>query len=80
MALPINISNLISARADELRISPLDPDSDLFQNGILDSFALAALISVIEEEMGVTIPDSGVDENKFRSIASITSYLKELGA
>jgi len=78
MALPTSILNLISARADELGISPLDPETDLFQSGILDSFALAALISIIEDELGLTIPDSEVDENKFRSIASILEYVKEL--
>lgn len=55
----------------------LNPASDesLFDSGLLDSFALPDLVSAIETEFGITIPDSDLNPRKFDSIERIEEYL-----
>jgi D-alanine--poly(phosphoribitol) ligase subunit 2 len=55
----------ISANADE----------SLFVSGLLDSFALADFVTGLEEEFGVTIPDSDLSARKFDTISKVEAYL-----
>ena len=50
-------------------------DESLFDSGVLDSFALADLISAIEKEFHISIPDSDLSPRKFESISRIERYL-----
>ena len=50
-------------------------DESLFDSGLLDSFALPDLVSAIEKEFHLTIPDSDLNPKKFESIAQIERYL-----
>jgi len=52
-----------------------DVDESLFDSGVLDSFALADLVSAIEKEFHISIPDSDLSPKKFESIARIERYL-----
>ncbi len=56
-------------------VSP-DPEESLFESGILDSFALTDLISALETEFGITVPDSDLSPRKFESIARIEAYIE----
>jgi acyl carrier protein len=53
-----------------------DPDESLFDSGFLDSFALPELLSELEREFGIKIPDSDLHPRKFESIARIQSYIE----
>jgi acyl carrier protein len=53
-----------------------DPDESLFDSGFLDSFALPDLVSELESEFGIKIPDSDLNPRKFESIARIQSYIE----
>jgi acyl carrier protein len=53
---------------------PGDEDS-LFDAGYLDSFALTELVSELEKEFGIQIPDSDLNPGKFESIARIEKYI-----
>ena len=50
-------------------------DESLFDSGVLDSFALADLISAIEKEFHISIPDADLSPKKFESISRIERYL-----
>ena len=50
-------------------------DESLFDSGLLDSFALPDLVSAIEQEFHIAIPDSDLNPQKFESIARIERYL-----
>jgi acyl carrier protein len=41
----------------------------------LDSFALADFVTGLEEEFGVTIPDSDLSARKFDTISKVETYL-----
>ena len=50
-------------------------DESLFESGLLDSFALPDLVSAIEKEFHISIPDADLSPRKFESIAQIERYL-----
>ena len=51
------------------------PDESLFDSGLLDSFALPDLVSALEEEFGISIPDSDLNPRKFATLERIEEYL-----
>ena len=51
------------------------PDESLFVSGALDSFALTDFVTGLEEEFGVTIPDSDLSARKFDTITKVAAYL-----
>jgi acyl carrier protein len=53
-----------------------DPDESLFDSGFLDSFALPDLVTELEGEFGIKIPDSDLNPRKFESVAKIQSYIE----
>ena len=50
-------------------------DESLFVSGMLDSFALTDFVAGLEEEFGVSIPDSDLSARKFDTISKVESYL-----
>jgi acyl carrier protein len=56
---------------------PADEDESLFESGILDSFALPDLVSALEEEFSIKVPDRDLNPRKFDSVARIEAYLEE---
>ena len=75
-----------STRRQRLRIlvqevagkpAPEDDQESLFESGLLDSFALPDLVSAIEKEFGVKIPDSDLNPRKFDSISRMDAYLAD---
>jgi acyl carrier protein len=55
-------------------VNPSD-DESLFDSGTLDSFALPDLVSALESEFGISIPDSDMNPRKFETVARIGEYL-----
>lgn len=54
---------------------PADPDESLFESGVLDSFALPDMVSGLEKEFGIKVPDSDLNPRKFDSLARISDYI-----
>lgn len=52
------------------------PDESLFDSGFLDSFALPDLVTELEREYGLKIPDSDLNPRKFESISKIQAYIE----
>ena len=52
-----------------------DPEESLFDSGYLDSFALTDMVTELEQEFGIAIPDSDLNPRRFESIARIEHYL-----
>ena len=52
------------------------PDQSLFESGIVDSFALPELVSALEREFSLTIPDSDLIPRKFETLERIESYIE----
>ena len=56
-----------------------EPEESLFDTGLLDSFALPDVVSALEKEFSLSIPDSDLNPRKFDSVARIERYLEERG-
>ena len=54
---------------------PADPEESLFESGVLDSFALPDMVSGLEKEFGITVPDADLNPRKFDSLARIADYI-----
>jgi acyl carrier protein len=53
----------------------IEPGESLFESGVLDSFALPDLVAALEQEFGLSIPDSDLNPRKFDSVERIEEYL-----
>jgi len=58
---------------------PADEEESLFEGGLLDSWALPDLVSALESEFHIKIPDADLNPRKFDSIARMQSYLATRG-
>jgi acyl carrier protein len=56
---------------------PADDEESLFESGLLDSFALPDLVSAIEQEFSIKVPDRDLNPRKFDSIARMEAYLED---
>lgn len=54
---------------------PEDPGESLFESGLLDSFALPDLVSAIERQFSIKVPDADLNPRKFDSLKRINAYL-----
>ena len=50
-------------------------DESLFDSGLIDSFGLPDLVSALEQEFLIQIPDSDLSPRKFDCIERIEEYL-----
>jgi acyl carrier protein len=51
------------------------PDESLFESGILDSFALTDFVAGLEDEFGISIPDSDLSARKFETLGKVAAYV-----
>ena len=51
------------------------PSETLFETGVLDSFGLPDLVTALEKEFSIRIPDSDLRPKNFSSIEQIEIYL-----
>jgi acyl carrier protein len=54
----------------------IEPDTDLFASGVVDSAGLLAWVAFMETEFGLTIPDEDLLPEHFVSVASASAYLR----
>jgi acyl carrier protein len=64
----------IVKRVSKKKVAP-DPEESLFDSGYLDSFALTDMVTELEQEFGLTIPDADLSPRRFESIVRIEHYL-----
>ena len=53
----------------------LTPDESLFDSGLLDSFALPDMVSALEQEFQIRIPDADLNPRKFDTLERIDAYV-----
>jgi acyl carrier protein len=57
----------------------LESNTPLISSGLLDSFSLIRVLTFIEDEFGVTIPDQFVTEEAMNSVALIVQLATKHG-
>ncbi len=64
--------NIMLKRSD----SAIEIDDPLLENGVINSFGIVELVSFIEREFGVRIPDHDVVPENFNTVRAIASLVK----
>jgi len=77
----MNDQDRIVAILRQIAGKPINPsrEESLFESGLLDSFSLADLVSALEREFSVQIPDSDLKPRKFDTVERIETYLQSRG-
>lgn len=66
---------------DELmkgRTMVMTPEEDLLSSGILDSLGILQLVSFIDTQFNIQVPDEDVVFENFQSIKALSEYLGKL--
>jgi acyl carrier protein len=53
----------------------IDHSMNLIENGVIDSMTLLRLVSFLETQYGIEIPDEDIVPDNFRSLESIQAFL-----
>ena len=77
MTLPEPVLAFLNERSEAAGAAPPQRDDDLFKLGVLDSFALVDFLTIVEDNCGITIPDSDVNAANFQNIEIIERYLEQ---
>lgn len=77
-AMPDNLQDRIVAIVRKVSQKPVQvsPEESLFDSGLLDSFALPDMVSALEAEFGIKVPDADLTPRKFESVANISRYIQ----
>ncbi len=69
----------ISEILSEISGKPINigADESLFEAGLLDSFGLTDLVTKLEQEYGIRIPDGDLNPRKFESLDKIAQYVED---
>ncbi len=52
------------------------PEESLFESGLLDSFTLTDMVTALEKEFQIQVPDADLTPRKFDSVARIAAYVQ----
>lgn len=75
MALPQGVIDYLNENAQTNGAEQPQSSDDLFQMGVLDSFALVDFVAVLEGETGIKVPDADVNPANFQTIEAIERYV-----
>lgn len=78
MALPKAALDFLNNNAKDAGVARPGEDDDLYKMGILNSLSVAELVSILESECGVRIPDEDVNAQNFQSIGAVERYVESL--
>ena len=79
MSLPHPVVEFLNENAKTQGVASPAPADDLFKSGILDSFTLVDLITLLQEQCGITIPDGDVKAENFNTVDAIEDYVSRRG-
>ena len=73
--LPDSIMAFLNEAAEQSRTKVPDRDASLFLSGVLDSFSLVDLVTVIESEFGIRVDDADLRPETFDTISRIEEFI-----
>ena len=75
MSLPQPTIDFLNNSASSNGTDQPDSADDLFELGVLDSFALVDFVTVLEQHCGIKVPDPDITPANFRTIDTIERYV-----
>ncbi len=76
MDLESKIARFISDRFPIGSSEELRPDQSLFEAGLIDSVGIFELVSFLETEFGIDVPDEQIVPENFESVTAIAAFVK----
>ena len=73
--LPDSIMAFLNEAALQSRTKVPDRDASLFLSGVLDSFSLVDLVTVIESELGIRVDDADLRPETFDTISRVETFI-----
>ena len=61
-----------------MKSMPASPDDDLWDSGLLDSYAIIEVVMAVEEVFGIEIPPEKMRRDNFASVAAIARTISEV--
>lgn len=70
------LCRIIETMNEGRNLPPVEPLSDLFQEGLLDSFGLLEFLSRVEEEFDVKFEDKDLTKLNFSKISALAKFIE----
>jgi methoxymalonate biosynthesis acyl carrier protein len=71
----IPVEQMVALFLQHLNVVVADPDTDLIDEGLLDSLMLVELIVHLEEHYGIAVALDDVELDHFRSLRRLTQFI-----
>lgn len=76
MAVADSIQRFIANELGVDSIRPLEPETDLIEQRIIDSLAILRLVSFLESSFGITVLDEDIVPDNFQSLNSLAKFVE----
>ncbi len=70
-----DLTELIKLKIKEIAFKKVNETDELLNSGILTSILAVDLATALEEQLGISIPFTEINEINFFSVASIRTYI-----
>lgn len=74
-AQPIPVNQMVELFLEQLNVIVADPDTDLIEEGLLDSLMLVELIVHLEEHYGIAVELDDLELDHFRSLRRLSEFI-----
>ena len=78
MGLREDLSRFVAERLLQNRDAKVDPDESLLERGVIDSVGLLNLITFLEAQTGVRVPDDAMVPENFESVSAMERLVEQL--
>lgn len=68
------LAHVSAILSEVLSIQAPSQDTDLFEEGLLDSFGMVELLATLEQEFGITVSPEELEFENFRSVNAIAAF------
>ena len=69
------VKTFIQEQLVEGRVEKYDESGDLIEQGVIDSLSLIRLVSFLEQDCQIQVPDEDIVPNNFRTVAAIEAFV-----
>ncbi len=78
MPLREQLSSFVAERLLQNRSAVVDPNESLLERGVIDSLGLLNLITFLETETGIRVPEHEMIPENFESVVAMESLVEKL--
>jgi acyl carrier protein len=71
----VPVEQMVEVFLEQLNVIVADPDTDLIEEGLLDSLMLVELIVYLEEHYGIAVALDDLELDHFRSLRRLTQFI-----